>query len=146
MNQKQTKQLVVKQSVALMKDPEDHPSLKLEDISMSINVSKFKICRCFQIITGTSPMRWYLLYRTFYAAQLIKHNRGLSIEEVSLKAGFKSSSHFTRSFQSICELSPSQYKSKCTKPSKHQNSLEDLRRIAIAQTMSLLQKESEFFI
>ncbi len=144
MNQKIKKQNVVRDSVAIMKRSSEEYPLNLDRISRHINVSKFKICRCFQIITGTSPMRWYLIYRTHYAAELIKSN-GDNMDKIAKKSGFRSSSHFTRSFQSIYQVSPSEYKLK-NPNNKKIATHNDCHRVAIVKTMSLLDKESEFFI
>jgi len=144
-NQKTVKQNVVRDSVAVMKETCEDFHLNLEEISIRINVSKFKICRCFQIITGTSPMRWYLIYRTHYAAELIKSNQG-NMEQIAKKSGFRSSSHFTRSFQSIYKITPSEFKLQNPDRTKKTATSNDCHQVAIAKTMSLLDKESEFFI
>lgn len=61
--------------------------------------------RLFRQHTGKSPMQLYRQFRLEYARHLLA-NSDLSIQEVALAAGFKTPSHFGRSYKACFSASP----------------------------------------
>ena len=144
MDPKQAMQTVVRQVVQLMMQSTAEP-INLNDISGELEISKFKICRCFQIITGTSPMRWFLVYRVYYSSELMKRQDSISLAKIAEESGFKSQSHFHRNFANIIGQTPKSYQKNLRALERNLPQTQK-EKAAIVKTMNLLEKEAEFCI
>ncbi len=82
--------------------------ISLESIAEMVGTSKFNVCKVFQRIYGTSPMRWLWKFRTVLAYQLIISLPHKSLTEIAFSCGFTSSAHFSRNFKKVYGLTPSE--------------------------------------
>ena len=143
----QEKQNIVRKVVHSMID---HPpnQINLTTISDELDISKYKVCRVFQIVIGTSPMKWFLIYRVFYAAELICSNPKEKISTISTQVGFKSVHHFARCFQEIFQQSAREYRrDRLNKIYSAKIKMEtNPKKIAMVKTMNMLQRQTEFII
>jgi len=83
--------------------------LNVQDISEHINVSKSVIYKSFHELFGCTVSEYVNSKRIEKAMDLLK-NTDMSIEEISVKTGFSSSSYFTRIFTSKTGTSPLKFK------------------------------------
>lgn len=77
----------------------------LQAIAAELGLSVSHFSRAFRAATGLPPHRWLLHHRVRTAKRLISE-RGLSLSEVAISAGFASQSHFTRVFSAVAGISP----------------------------------------
>ena len=129
---------VVKKTVDYLTNDQFESTTSLSDVSNDLNISKFTICRCFQVIAGISPMRWFLVFRVCYASELMRNNPDQTIEEISYLAKFKNRSHFCRSFQNILGMTPSDFKSSFNFTKKEEKS-PTIKKRAIIKTIAHLK-------
>ena len=86
--------------------------LNVQDISEHINVSKSVIYKIFHDQFGCTVSEYVNSKRIEKAIDLLKYT-DLSIEEISVKTGFSSSSYFTRVFTAQTGTSPLKFKKTC---------------------------------
>ncbi|MDU4092288.1 MAG: AraC family transcriptional regulator [Pantoea sp.] len=84
--------------------------ITLNDIESGVGVSKFEICRLFNCIYHTSPMRWIWDIRIELAKEFIKLAPEWSLTDISFACGFTSLSHFSRSFSKVHKVSALKFK------------------------------------
>ncbi|MGB7413137.1 MAG: AraC family transcriptional regulator [Thermosynechococcaceae cyanobacterium] len=84
-------------------------SLRLDDLAMTTNLSRYHFCRLFKQSVGTSPYRYILQQRIKRAKQLLC-DQDLSLVEVALASGFANQSHFSRHFRQQVSVTPSYYR------------------------------------
>lgn len=77
----------------------------LEAIAAELGLSVSHFSRAFCTATGLPPHRWLLHHRVRTAKRLMRE-RGPSLSEVAILAGFANQSHFTRVFSAIVGVSP----------------------------------------
>jgi AraC family transcriptional regulator len=84
-------------------------NVSLAEIASAVGLSQFHFCRAFKHATGRSPHQYALLLRVDRAKQLLK-NHSTSVADIASAVGFKSISHFSRTFSQIAGQSPSDYR------------------------------------
>lgn len=84
--------------------------ITLDDIAMSVGVSKREALRCFQCSVPFSPVEYLNKYRIQQAQQLLLHT-DRSITEIAESTGFESTSYFDRLFRREFHMTPRQYRS-----------------------------------
>lgn len=85
--------------------------IKLDHISSSLGMSKFKAIRTFKKSTGMTPFSYVLQKRIEKAKILIAQNVKLS--HVALESGFYDQSHFSKYFKSYVGVTPISYFHSC---------------------------------
>lgn len=86
---------------------ENTPSL--EQMAVSVGLSKFHLLRAFKQRTGLSPRQWAMQLRTRRAQSLLR--LGLPAGEVAHALGFAAQSHLNRHFRAAYGLTPGRYQS-----------------------------------
>jgi AraC-like DNA-binding protein len=81
--------------------------LSLNQIADKFFISKFYLCRLFKKSTGSTISEYIITCRIMKARELLKS--GKPVKTVSKMVGFKSISHFIRTFKSSTGFSPGQY-------------------------------------
>ena len=84
-------------------------SIAIEDIAREVNISRTECFRCFQKITGQSPMEYLTFYRLQQAAHKLR-NTDSSITEICISSGFNHPSYFGKKFREMYGVSPAQYR------------------------------------
>ena len=100
---------------------QDHymEKLTLADISAEVNICSSECCRFFKKYMKQSLFEYLLAFRIEKSLPLL-NDPHLSITEISNRAGFSSSSYYTKVFRERMGCSPSQYRLKpCNPPVKH---------------------------
>ncbi|HHY37299.1 MAG TPA: AraC family transcriptional regulator [Firmicutes bacterium] len=90
-------------------EAEYNQSFRLDELAKSIGMSKYHLSRLFKKHTGFSPYEYLLNQRLTRGKALLLHT-SLSIEEIALRVGFNSSSHFIRMFRKYENLTPLQFR------------------------------------
>lgn len=85
--------------------------IKLDDISSTLGISKFKAIRAFKKSTGMTPFSYVLQKRVEKAKKLISQNVKLS--HVALESGFYDQSHFSKYFKNYVGVTPISYLQSC---------------------------------
>lgn len=83
--------------------------ITIEDIAREVNISRTECFRCFQKITGQSPMEYLTFYRLQQAAHKLR-NTDSSITEICITSGFSQPSYFGKKFRQYYGLSPLKYR------------------------------------
>lgn len=81
----------------------------LQDVCAKFNMSQSHICHLYKEATGKSIMDHYMDLKITCAKRLLREGK-LNFTQISEKLGFTSIHHFTRSFKSRTERTPSAYK------------------------------------
>jgi len=89
--------------------------IKLEQIARALNVSTFHFCRRFKLETGLTFVE-YLSRVRIEQAKLLLHNTHLPISEIAYEIGFQSLTHFNRTFRKLVGTSPTEYRSRVSRP------------------------------
>ena len=79
--------------------------LPLQAIAEELGLSVSHFSRAFRAATGLPPHRWLLHHRVRTAKRLMSE-RGSSLSDIAVSAGFANQSHFTRVFSAIVGVSP----------------------------------------
>lgn len=85
--------------------------LSTEQLAEAMNMSRSNFYRKIKGLTGMTPGEFLITVRLDYAAELISKG-GYRINEVCTMSGFKSLSHFSRTFQKKFGVSPKNYNTK----------------------------------
>jgi len=83
-------------------------NIKVTDIAHSIGLERSYLYRIFKKETNQSPRDYLINYRLKMAKALLKEKE-LTITEVALSSGFKSSSAFYKHFKNYFNLTPKEY-------------------------------------
>lgn len=83
----------------------DNPLFSVEVLSGEVNMSRTTFYRKFTDLTGIKPSDYIRLYRLKVAHSLLSSS-GKTIQEVGERVGFKSDSHFRKSFKDEFGLTP----------------------------------------
>lgn len=83
--------------------------VNLEDIAASAGISRSEASRCFQACLHTSPVNYLLSFRIEMAKYELSRSQD-TIEEISLKCGFQTSSYFCRIFRKETGWTPLMYR------------------------------------
>ena len=84
--------------------------LTLSELAQNAGLSPTHLNRLFQTACGTSVMRHVTRRRLGFARAILTSGGDVSIKEVARLCGFTNSSHFSRVFTEIFEVSPRQYR------------------------------------
>jgi transcriptional regulator GlxA family with amidase domain len=95
----------VQQAVALMKQNIEHP-LPLAELSALAGVTPRQLERLMLKHLKAKPHRLYLLFRLERARELLIYSNA-SITDVSMQAGFSSTSHFAATYRRFFSVRPS---------------------------------------
>jgi len=86
--------------------------ITLDNISRSLNVSKYYLSHTFKEITGGTIMKYLMSCRLNHAKRLLEATPKLSVLDVALDSGFKHNSHFSRCFFERVGMTPLEYRKK----------------------------------
>jgi len=84
--------------------------ITLEEMSATVGISKFSLCRSFQRRFKATPMRWLWTFRAILAFEFIALEPRWSLTDIAFSCGFTSSAHFSRFFKATFKCSPSQHR------------------------------------
>ena len=85
--------------------------LTLEEVAEQVHLSPNYFCNLFKKISGTTFLKYLNIQRIENAkAMLVNTNK--SILDIAFECGFGSFSAFSRTFRSICNTSPKEYRNK----------------------------------
>ena len=87
-----------------------HEDISLDDISSSLNVSKYYMSHIFKEITGGTIMKYLMSCRINRAKMLLETERDLSVLDIAYESGFKHCSHFNRFFLQKVGTTPLEYR------------------------------------
>ncbi|EOC0264371.1 AraC family transcriptional regulator [Cronobacter dublinensis] len=82
-------------------------NITLETLSSVCGKDRWSLNRDFRTLFGTSPYRYVTMRRLAYCRHLIQ--KGLSLAESALEAGFSDQSHMTRQFIKAYGISPGRW-------------------------------------
>ena len=83
--------------------------ITIEDMARQVNISRTECFRCFQKITGQTPLEYLTFYRLSQAAYKL-HNTDSSITESCISSGFSQPSYFGKKFREYYGVSPLKYR------------------------------------
>ena len=92
-------------------------AIKLEHIARVLNVSKFHFCRRFKLETGLTFVGYLNRVRLEQAKRLL-HNKSMRVSEIAYEVGFQSLTHFNRTFSKLVGSSPTEYRSRLSRPTE----------------------------
>ncbi|MDW6093411.1 MULTISPECIES: helix-turn-helix transcriptional regulator [Vibrio] len=98
--------------------------ISLDDISEEVDASKYEICRLFNEVYKTSPMRWIWDIRIALAKEYIEIAPDWSLTDISNACGYSSLAHFSRSFSKAHQITPLKYKHSITTKEKENKPFE----------------------
>lgn len=82
--------------------------ISLDQISDSVKVSKFHLCKLFKTTTGVTINTYINNYRISQAVQLMKDTTK-NITEIALDVGYNNPSYFIKKFKEVYGVTPNQY-------------------------------------
>ena len=86
----------------------DNPDFTITFLSDQIGLSREHFSRKIKALTNQSPHMFIRLMRLKKAAVLLKNRTG-NVTEIAYDVGFKSLSHFAKSFRGQFNITPSQF-------------------------------------
>lgn len=84
-------------------------TIKLDDVCREIGMSKYHFIRSFKDYYGLSPHQFLKSERIRFSSTLL-NNTNLSISKIAVKAGYESTSSFSRSFREQTGITPLRYR------------------------------------
>jgi AraC-like DNA-binding protein len=81
--------------------------LSLDSLADRFFISKYHMCRTFKSATGFSVMEYIIHCRILKARELLR--QGLGVQDAGERVGFRSNSHFIRTFGALTGTSPRRY-------------------------------------
>jgi len=102
--------------------------ISLEDMSSTVGISRFSLCRAFQRQFKVTPMRWLWTFRAILAFEFIALEPRWSLTDIAFSCGFTSSAHFSRLFKSVFKCSPSQHRSQALQALRQSEGIPTLPR------------------
>ena len=82
----------------------------VEEIAASLYMSSRQLHRKIRALTGYAPSAYILRLKIRKACELMDEDSEMSLSDIAYQSGFDTYSNFSRSFKSICEVSPSKYR------------------------------------
>ena len=76
-------------------------------------VSERHFCTMFGRTMGRPPHRYVIERRLERAKLLLRTNRSMTITEVAMNVGFKSSAHFATMFRKVVGMTPTSFRREC---------------------------------
>lgn len=89
--------------------------LAVDRIAEAVNLSRRQLERMFRSEVGLSPSRYHLMLRMERAHLLLCRSK-MQIVEVAASCGFRSSSHFSKTYKSIYGVAPQQSREVAHRP------------------------------
>ncbi|MBQ9030983.1 MAG: methylphosphotriester-DNA--protein-cysteine methyltransferase family protein [Parasporobacterium sp.] len=89
----------------------------LEVLAEELHINKFHLLRTFKLVTGQTPLQYHNWYRCEKAKELLRQPE-LSISYIAYETGFNSASHFSRVFNRVTSMTPSEYRKEDLKNQK----------------------------
>jgi len=89
----------------------DNDQFNVEDLGDKMSMSRSQIHRKLKALTNQSATQFIRNYRLHRAAELLKLESG-NITEIAYQVGFSSQTYFSKCFQELFNISPSEYKSR----------------------------------
>ena len=86
--------------------------IMIEDMARQVNISRTECFRCFQKITGQTPLEYLTFYRLGQAAYKLR-NTDSSVTEICISSGFSQPSYFGKKFREYYGVSPLKYRKQC---------------------------------
>ena len=83
--------------------------ISLDDIAMSVNVSKSTALNIFKQYINDTPVNYLLTYRLKKAAEMLKATEN-KIDYIAMENGFEYESYFNRRFKQCYGVTPGQYR------------------------------------
>lgn len=84
--------------------------IAIADIAEAASISRSEAARCFHEYMDCSPVNALIRYRLQTAHRLL-HDTSLTVQEISLACGFRSTNYFTRQFRKTYGYTPGQVRS-----------------------------------
>lgn len=85
--------------------------ITLEDIALSLYLSKYYLAHIFKKQLKISPIRYLLNFRLKKAKEYLL-NTSYSISDIAVIVGFENSAYFSNTFKKEFKISPSEYRNK----------------------------------
>ncbi len=95
---------IVNQQISKNKDT------NVEEIAASLYMSSRQLYRKLKALTGYAPSAYILRLKIRKACELMDQDTEMSLTDIACQSGFDTYPNFSRSFKSICEISPSKYR------------------------------------
>ena len=95
---------IVDQQITLNKNT------NVEEIAASLYMSSRQLHRKMKALTGYAPSAYILRLKIRKACELMDQDTEMSLSDIAFQSGFDTYSNFSRSFKSICDVSPSKYR------------------------------------
>lgn len=83
--------------------------ISLADIASACYMGKFHFSRIFHQIAGITPYQYLMQFRLNHAAHLLKGST-MPVTQVAFDSGFNDSNHFSATFKSHYDISPSVFR------------------------------------
>jgi AraC family transcriptional regulator len=89
--------------------------IKLRELAALAGISARHFERAFRQSTGSSPHVYVMNRRLHMARDLLINEPELAIEQIALRLGFSSSSHFSSAFRRQSGLTPTDFRKSCSR-------------------------------
>ncbi|WP_282122438.1 response regulator [Algibacter mikhailovii] len=103
-------QQFLKKLKTIVEDNIDNDQFNVEDLGDKMSMSRSQIHRKLKALTNQSATQFIRNYRLYRAAELLKLDSG-NITEIAYQVGFSSQTYFSKCFQELFNMSPTEYKS-----------------------------------
>src|SRR6185436_8777887 len=100
----------VRVAIQFMKDNLEE-RMPLEELASLVGLSASRFRHLFSTQTGMSPKKCLRKLR-LERARLLLEDGGLTIDQVTLRVGWRDRSHFERRFKQLYEVTPAQYRTR----------------------------------
>ena len=84
-------------------------NLNVSDLAARLNVSREHLTRTFREQTGQTPYRYVLREKMLLACRLLKET-SLTNKEIAARLGYDAPAHFTRTFRTVMQMTPSRFR------------------------------------
>lgn len=122
--------VILRNSIPLKSTSQTAPSSKAEKIIEYVNnnyfyidtldtladffeVSENYLYKIFKTRFQCTPKTYINKLRIANACRIIEQSKNVTFRKVSIKSGFKSYEHFLKTFKTVMEMTPSEYKKRC---------------------------------
>ena len=103
------KERITAKSIEYIEKNYQNDELSIEDLARNLNISYYYFCHLFKQENLISPQKYLLKYRLNKALELLKES-DLSIEDVSINAGFKNKKALVKACKEETGLLPFKYR------------------------------------
>ncbi|WP_180960238.1 AraC family transcriptional regulator [Neobacillus cucumis] len=110
-NWKETSYLITLYSlIDWMKSQLANPDIGLDEMALFINISKRHLNSLFQKNFNITPYAYFVNLRIQQSKKLLLENNRVTIGEIALQVGFRSTSHFVATFKKMTGIPPEKYR------------------------------------